>query len=89
MLEHRFKTVHLRGSHQTEFAVEYMRDLALEHYRASFSHLASTPGWEIVKQSFLKQFVPFNNSFISLMDYNDIPKVVYKNFVHENSCTKF
>jgi hypothetical protein len=61
LLEHRFKTDHLRGSHQTEFAVEYMRDVALEHYRASFSHLASTPDWEIVKQSFLKQFVPFNN----------------------------
>jgi hypothetical protein len=38
-----------------------MRDLALEHYLASFSHLASTPDWEIVKQSFLKQIIPFNN----------------------------
>ncbi len=61
MLEHRFKSDLLRGGHQTEFDGEYMRDLALEHYRANFSHLARTTEWEIVKQSFLKQFVPFNN----------------------------
>jgi hypothetical protein len=59
--EHRFKTDQSRGDHQTEFDVEFMRDLVLEQYREDFSHLASTTEWELVKQNFLKQFVPFNN----------------------------
>jgi hypothetical protein len=54
LLGHRFKTDKLRGGHQTEFAVEFMRELALEHYHANFSHLAGIPEWEKVKQSFHK-----------------------------------
>jgi hypothetical protein len=44
-----------------------MRDLALENFRANFSHLTRTPEWEIVKQSFLKQFVPFLIPVISVL----------------------
>ena len=88
MLEHRFKTDHLRGGHQTEFAVEYMRDLALEHYRANFSHLARTTEWEIVKQSFLKQFVPFNNEVKLRVDLDHLRQSgsgpdAYFTYVHD------
>jgi hypothetical protein len=88
LLEHRFKTDHLRGGHQTEFAVEYMRDLALEHYRANFSHLARTPEWEIVKQSFLKQFVPFNNEVKLRVDLDHLRQSgsgpdAYFTYVHD------
>ncbi len=72
MLEDRFKTDHLRGDHQIKFAVENMRDLALEHFSANFSHLTRTPEWEIVKQSFLKQFVPFNNEIKLWVDLDHL-----------------
>jgi hypothetical protein len=88
LLEHRCNTDHLRGGHQTEFAVEYMRDLALEHYRANFSHLARTPEWEIVKQSFLKQFVPFNNEVKLRVDLDHLRQSgsgpdAYFTYVHD------
>jgi hypothetical protein len=88
LLEHRFKTDHLRGGHLTELAVEYMRELALEHYRENFCHLARTPWWEIVKQSFFKQFVPFNNEVKLRVDLDHLRQSgsgpdVYFTYVHD------
>ena len=61
LLEHRFKTEKLKGELQTDYAVEYMRDGALETYKRLFPSEDETPTWAEVKQEFLNTFVPFNH----------------------------
>ena len=61
LLEHRFKTERLSGKAQTEFAVEFMRDLALETFQRMFPADKPTPIWEELKSKFQKVFVPFND----------------------------